>query len=92
MEPLDITQNPDGTLALNSPIAEWVSVTPELWALLQASEHVTIDRRPPGDQGQPAVTYIQITTVALWLSYTVTRENADGCEFELAGYSELVTA
>lgn len=92
MEPLDITQNPDGGLTLNSAIAERASVTPELWALLQASEHVTIDRRPPGDQGQPAVTYIQITTVSLWLSYTVTRETDTGCEFELAGYSELILA
>lgn len=87
-EPLDITQNPDGTLTLNSPLAELVSVTPDLWALLEASEHVVIDRRPPGNQGQPAVTYLVITTVGHSLSYQVLRETTDGYELELIGYSE----
>lgn len=88
MQPLDITQNADATLTLNSPLAELVSVTPDLWALLEGSEYVVIDRRPPGSQGQPAVTYLAITTVSHSLSYQVLRETADGYEFELIGYSE----
>lgn len=88
MEPLDITQNPDGTWTLNSPIVEVVGVTTELWSELEASEHVVVDRRPPGDQGQPAVTYIAITTLSHWLTYQVLRETDTGYELQLGGYSE----
>lgn len=87
-EPLDVTLNLDGTWTLNSPIYELVSVTAELWAQLEASEHVTIDRRPPGDQGQPAVTYVAIATISHWLTYQVTRQDDAGYELQLNGYSE----
>lgn len=87
-EPLDVTQNPDGTWSLNSPIAELSSVSRELWDQLEASEHVVIDRRPAGDQGQPAVTYISITTVTMWLTYQVAQTTEDGYVLQLGSYSD----
>lgn len=89
MEPLDLTQNPDGTWTLNSPIAELSTVSAELWAQLEASEHVVVDRRPVGDQGQPAVTYISITTLSHYLHYQVVQSSEAGHVLQLGGYSDV---
>lgn len=89
MDPLNITQNDDGTLTLVGTPADPILISDELWAELAQNEHVVIDERPPGDQGQPAVTYVQITTTNYWLGYTVRRHLSTGYVLDLTGYSEL---
>lgn len=89
MDPLNITQNDDGTLTLEGTPADPVSVTDELWVELAQNEHVVVDARPAGDQGQPAVTYLQLTCTNYWLSYTVIRHAGGRYQLELGGYSEL---
>lgn len=89
MDPLNLTQNDDGTLTLVGMPADPVSVSDELWVDLEQSEHVEFENRPPGDQGQPAVTYVKITTTNYWLNYTL-RRHIDGIGYilDLGGYSE----
>lgn len=89
MDPLNITQNDDGTLTLNGTPVDPVSVTDQLWADLEQNDHVTIDAQPAGAQGQPAVTYLQITATNYWLSYSVLRHVGGVYALELGGYSEL---
>lgn len=90
MDPLNITQNADGSLTLDGMPASPVSVTEEVWAELEQNEHVGIDARPPGDQGQPAVTYLQITATNYWLGYTVLRHvDGVGYQLEVNAYTEL---
>lgn len=90
MDPLNITHNADGTWTLVGYPAGEVSISDEVWAELEQSEHVKIDARPPGNQGQPAVTYLQITATNYWLGYTVLRHiEGVGYELELNAYAEL---
>lgn len=88
MDPLNITQNDDGTLTLVGMPADPVSITDQVWADLAQNENVEIDARPAGGQGQPAVTYLKITTTNYWLTYTVLRHTDGVYELELGGYSE----
>ncbi|HEY9414916.1 MAG TPA: hypothetical protein VIQ30_09185 [Pseudonocardia sp.] len=89
MEPLNITHNADGTWTLVDMPADPVSISHQLWAELELSEHVVIDRHDVDNPDEFTTIDVQITATNYWLSYSVIRETADGYQLQLRAYSEL---
>lgn len=94
MDALNITINEDGTLALEGEFLQQATVTDDVWDQLAANPNVTVDHREwdvqnaDGTTTPAESTAAYITTVTVWLNYTVTSHEAGVRVLDLGGYAD----
>jgi hypothetical protein len=89
VDSLTVIRNDDSTWTYVGPLADPVLCSNDLWAELEAdTEHVAIEERPAGDQGQPAETFLKISATNYYLGYRLIRHTGAGYQLQLTSYSE----
>ncbi|MDX3006749.1 hypothetical protein PWY87_34095 [Kribbella solani] len=93
MDPLNLTQNADGTLTIVGEFMQQATVTDAVWDQLAANEHVTVDHREweveqaDGSTVPAESTAVYITATNCWLNYTVTSHETGLRALELGAFA-----